>query len=143
MIAYLATMYKLYRQSATVRPEPHVRLQTLGKKTKQQHEQQMTSAERKPTTSMHVRHVRALNIYMYTAILLQFAVVSLISTIGSKVPGLSWLSYVVYIKNIGNPVIYYCFVPKFREGVKASARALFGPKQSNGLNCLKFLDIDS
>ena len=66
-------------------------------------------------------HVKALKIY--TAILLQFMISTIICAVGINVKQM-WAYYFFYINHIGNPVIYYCFVPKFREGVKASARAL-------------------
>ena len=71
-------------------------------------------------------HVQALKIY--TAILLQFMLSTLLCTVGYVVLHQRWMVYFFWINHIGNPVIYYCFVPKFKAGVKESARALLHRK---------------
>ena len=63
-------------------------------------------------------HVQALKIYM--AILLQFLLANAISLVGISVFGQLWMAYFFYINHIGNPLIYYVFVPKFRESTKAA-----------------------
>ena len=67
-------------------------------------------------------HVQALKIY--TAILLQFMIASVIALAGISLFNERKLVYLFSTNNIANPLIYYCFVQKFREGVKESARAL-------------------
>ena len=114
LIIYPATAYKLYRQNTAVQPQPQVQGKTL-----KQSEGQATKTDAKKRRI----HVEAMKIY--TAILLQFLLASIVSTVGIVIFKKIWMGYFFYINHIGNPVIYYCFVPKFREGVKECARTLF------------------
>ena len=119
-IIYPTTAYKLYRQSATIRPQPKNRLQKADKSGQVSTSQpQPTSSDSESTTSMHVRALK-----IYTAILLQLILASGFSMLAGLI-GRRWMAYVFFINHIGNPVIYYCFVPKFREGVKKYTRAFF------------------
>ena len=116
-IIYPATAYKLYRQSATVKPQPQLQLHSSAK-LKQE------TSKQPQTTSPDARrmHVQALKIYI--AILLQFILSSILSTMGCIIFERYWMLYFFYFNHVGNPVIYYCFVAKFREGVKKSAKTM-------------------
>ena len=120
-VTYTTTAYKLYRQNAIIRPQPQIQLQKIENHAPDNTNQpQPTSSDSASTTSMHVRAMK-----IYTAILLQFLLASIVSQLVITVFGQLWMVYFFYINHIGNPVIYYCFVPKFREGVKKHARAFF------------------
>ena len=77
-------------------------------------------------SSIPKMHVQALKIY--TAILLQFMLSTLLCTVGWVIFHERWMVYFFWINHVGNPVIYYCFVQKFREGVKESVRQLLQRK---------------
>ena len=111
LFVYPATAYKLYRQNATVRPQPQTRLETSGK-----------CSDNAVKSNKARLHVQALKIY--TTILLQFLLAYIASVALIVIFGQLWMGYFIYINHTCNPIIYYCFVPKFREGVKTSARAL-------------------
>ena len=116
-IIYPATAYKLYRQSTTIRPQTQIQLRKRDTQSQDNTNQpQPTSCDSESTTSMHVRALK-----IYTAILLQFMFASVVTNVGVTVFDYRWMCYFYFVNHIGNPVIYYCFVPKFREGVKASA----------------------
>ena len=60
-------------------------------------------------------HIQALKIY--TSIFLVFVVANAAATVVVLLD-VTWLSYVYCINHTANPVIYYCFVEKFRNRVK-------------------------
>ena len=138
VIVYPATAYKLYLKSATVHTQPQNSLRDVPKATQNNPQPMATPHNHKPITNTpHSKtscitklpdtntksmHVRALKIY--AAILLQFVMATLASSVMTVIFVERWALYFFYINHIGNPVIYYCFVPKFREGVKEIARAL-------------------
>ena len=112
LTVYPITAYKIYRQNVTVRPQLQIELKTPGKSggITTKHDQGNAS---------HL-HVQALKIY--TAILLQFLLASIVSFAGLVIFDKIWMAYFFFINHTCNPAIYYCFVPKFREGVKTRAR---------------------
>ena len=66
-------------------------------------------------------HVQALKIY--TTIFLWFVITnSAINFVVSN--GIVWLLYVCFVNHTINPVIYYCFVEKFRQSVNEYWRRL-------------------
>ena len=68
-------------------------------------------------------HVQALKIY--TTIFLWFVITN--SAINFVVSNdIVWLLYVCFVNHTINPVIYYCFVEKFRQSVKENWRRLIG-----------------
>ena len=71
-------------------------------------------------------HVTALMIY--TAIFLQHLLAALLSNVMFSVINRRWAFYFFYINHIGNPVIYYALVPKFREGVKENLSKMIACK---------------
>ena len=114
VIVYPATAYKLYLQSTRIHPQPEKQASVNSTKSAPNN----TSGEGNKTEM----HVQAFKIYM--AILIQLFASPVVSNTGLLIIGSSWPLYFYFINHIGNPVIYYCFVPRFRDGVKASARAL-------------------
>ena len=118
MIAYPATAYKLYRQSTAVQPQLQVRLRDLMTKGRGTAQPSAQSDVKKSQL-----HEQALKIY--TAILLQSMMSTLLSMVGYVLFDLHWMLYFFWINHIGNPVIYYLLVPKFRAGVKESVRVLY------------------
>ena len=118
MIAYPATAYKLYRQSNAVRPQSQIQLRNT--KTIQHGNIQVAPKSDVNKSQMHVQALK-----IYTAILLQFLISTLLCIIGFVIFHQRWMIYICWINHIGNPVIYYCFVPKFREGVNGISRKLF------------------
>ena len=103
IILYPATAYKLYRLNAIVRPQPQIRLQNMRTTFK-------CNDHGKPGPKVkHAQmHVQALKIY--TAILLQFMLSTLLCTVGWVIFHERWMVYFFWINHVGNPVIYYCFV---------------------------------
>ena len=61
---------------------------------------------------------------IYVAVLTQMLVAITVCVIGVIWFKKQWMVYFVYLNNIGNPVIYYWFVPKFREATKAYFKKL-------------------
>ena len=116
LIIYPSTAYKLYRQNTSVQPQSQVQ-----RKTQMPSEPDKGQAT-KPDAKKRRLHVEAMKIY--TAILLQFLLVYVIGGAGVVFFDKMWMAYFSYINHIGNPVIYYCFVQKFRDGIKESAGAL-------------------
>ena len=122
LIVYPTTAYKLYRQSVRIRPQTQTPLGTLNKPQQGKSE----NPELKRTSSgadATPLHVRALMIYV--AVLIQMLVAISLSAIGILLIGKQWMVYFIYLNHIGNPVIYYCFVPKFRKAAKERARMVF------------------
>ena len=68
-------------------------------------------------------HIQALRIYV--SIFLAFVVAYLLLMVSAAVIS-PWLTYGYYINHTINPVIYYCFVEKFRSSVKEYLRRLSG-----------------
>ena len=117
VIVYPATAYKLYRQNTTVRPQPQTQIH--DNRRVQQFNSQKTTTSGIKKSQMHVQALK-----IYTAILLQFAFSTMLCLVALALRVHVWMVYFFWINHIGNPVIYYCFVPKFREAAKKSARAL-------------------
>ena len=68
-------------------------------------------------------HAQALKIY--TTIFLVFLVANgVVYFVISN--GFLWLIYVYFINHTVNPVIYYCFIEKFRQSVKEYWSRLIG-----------------
>ena len=123
-IIYPATAYTLYQQSASVRPQSHTRLQQTAEHTAVVTQKSQTSST---DTKKRQLHIQALMIY--SAILLQFVLATMISSVGIVLFKQRWMVYIYFLNHIGNPVIYYSFVPKFREGVKEGVLALWRKKE--------------
>ena len=119
MIVYPITAYKLYLQNASIQPKAQPQLPNGGPSA--QNNPQTAPASTEETKS--IMHKQALKIY--TAILVQFMIFTLLCVIGDVVFYQRWAVYFFFFNHIGNPVIYYLFVPKFRDGVKENARKLF------------------
>ena len=117
LVVYPTTAYKLYRRSLSVQPKPQPRQRSGGLAT--QNKRKTSNLDLVPKGRMHVQALK-----IYSAILLQFMLSTLFCVVGDVVFNQRWVVYVFFFNHIGNPVIYYCFVPKFRESVKASARFL-------------------
>ena len=66
-------------------------------------------------------HLQALKIY--TSIFVTFVVAYLVFIVAAVLLS-PWLGYGYYINHTANPVIYYCFVKKFRKSVKEYWRRL-------------------
>ena len=68
-------------------------------------------------------HVQALKIY--SAIFLVFVLTNSVA-VALGVLEIKYFVYVYNMKHLANPVIYYCFVEKFRQSVKEYWRRLTG-----------------
>ena len=68
-------------------------------------------------------HIQALKIY--TAIFLVFVLTNA-TAVALGVLKIRYFVYVYNMKHLANPVIYYCFVEKFRNSVKEYWRRLTG-----------------
>ena len=126
--AYTATALKLYAQGRALRQQTHrtntVQLRSISRATgtAANTAQERARAEQQPGKK-RAKHVQALKIY--TSILLLFFVANLASiTIGLF--DMKWMTYVYYVNHTANPLIYYCFVEKFRQSVKEYWRRLTG-----------------
>ena len=129
--AYAATALKLYDQGRAIRPQTQrtddAALETIGRaidaaKTPQE----LARAEQQPAPAMsrkRAMHVRALKIY--TAIFLVFVLTNSMA-VALNLLKITYFVYVYHIKFLANPVIYYCFVEKFRNSVKEYWRRLSG-----------------
>ena len=128
IVSYIATALKLYAQGRALRQQTHrtntVQLRSISRATgtAANTAQERARAEQQPGKK-RAMHVQALKIY--TSILLLFFVANLASiTIGLF--DMKWMTYVYYVNHTANPLIYYCFVEKFRQGVKEYWRRLTG-----------------
>ena len=74
-----------------------------------------TAAHAKTAASKRVMHIQALKIY--TSIFLVFLIANSTIIVATTLVS-PWVAYGYYINHTVNPVIYYCFVPKFRNSVK-------------------------
>ena len=120
LILYPATAFKLYRQSRNVKPLPTRLSRLRSQATGGQVDAKPTSTEVK-TNSMHVQALK-----IYTAISLQFLLLNLLVLGAVLIWRQLWMPYFFFINHIGNPVIYYCFVRKFREGLHQALRSCAG-----------------
>ena len=111
LTVYPATACKLYRLNRNVKP--------LNRSDKKDHSK--TASTEVKTNSMHVQALK-----IYTAVLLQFLLSNLLVVSAIVLCGKRWMLYFFFINHIGNPVIYYCFVGKFREGIHQALRSCAG-----------------
>ena len=119
---YSATALKLYTQGRAIRPRGSnvVAPKTISQRTTTV---QAAEAERASTTwtkqpppgKKRAMHIQALKIY--TSIFLVFVGANAAATVVA-LRDVKWLSYIYCINHMANPVIYYCFVEKFRKRVK-------------------------
>ena len=77
--------------------------------------------EKVPSKATRKMHVQAIKVYSSIFLLFTLSLVSLVIVILSN--SVVW-SYVYFLNHIGNPIIYYVFVPKFRETVNMYCRHL-------------------
>ena len=82
--------------------------------SRQKHE----TAQSKATRKMHVQAIK-----VYSSIFLLFTL-SLVSLVMIILTHISVFAYVYSINHVGNPIIYYVFVPKFREAVNGYCKYL-------------------
>ena len=75
-------------------------------------------AQSKATQKMHVQAIK-----VYSSIFLLFTV-SLFSLVMIILTNSLVLAYVYSLNHVGNPIIYYVFVPKFREAVNRYCKTL-------------------
>ena len=127
--AYTATALKLYVQRRAIRPQTQrtddIVLRAVTQATDAATTaQELARAEPAPPGKKRAMHIQALKIY--TAILLVFVVTNLASA-AIALLGMKWLTYVGYVsRTAAHPVIYYCFVEKFRSSVKEYWHRLTG-----------------
>ena len=127
---YPAVAMKLYKQGHTVRPgashSSKARAITsrieanssLGPSANARTSQlaDATQTQTKLILSKRAMHIQALKIYAAIFLVFVFAYVVAISAETFNSP---WLGYAYYsINHTANPIIYYCFVEKFRNSVK-------------------------
>ena len=120
LTAYPAVAVKLYQQKRTIKPQASDAQSATGGASH-------ASAAQKPATNLFSRpramHAQALKIY--TTIFLVFLVANgVVYFVISN--GFLWLIYVYFINHTVNPVIYYCFIEKFRQSVKEYWSRLIG-----------------
>ena len=60
-------------------------------------------------------HVQAIKVYSSIFLLFTLSLAAIVIILWSANP--AW-AYVYFLNHTGNPIIYYVFVPKFRETVK-------------------------
>ena len=116
---YSATAFKLYRQNS-IKPQ-HIHLRDVAAEpqgTEVTEEQSVKVIKRR---SMHIQALK-----IYAAIFVQFVLCIVVSGVLINILKQRWTSYFFFINHICNPVIYFCFVPKFREGVCDVKRKLCG-----------------
>ena len=129
--AYTATALKLYTQGRTIRPRETnmVAHNTISKRSATAQATAVATtkgsgtATEQPLWKKRVMHIQALKIY--TSIFLVFVVANAAATVVVLLD-VKWLSYVYCINHTANPVIYYCFVEKFRRRVKEYCGRLTG-----------------
>ena len=113
--AYSATALKLFAQGRAIRPRgTNARAATAQAATVATAKGPSTGTEQ-PPWKKRAMHIQALKIY--TSIFLVFVVANAAATVVVLLD-VTWLSYVYCINHTANPVIYYCFVEKFRNRVK-------------------------
>ena len=117
---YSATALKLYAQGRATRPRGTnvVTPKTISQRTTQATEAERASTawtKQPPPGKKRAMHIQALKIY--TSIFLVFVGANAAATVVA-LRDVKWLSYVYCINHMANPVIYYCFVEKFRKRVK-------------------------
>ena len=111
--AYTATALKLSAQGRAFRPQIAAQDQPRV--------QQQPPPQAPMLGQKRAMHIQALKIY--TSILLLFVLTNLAS-IGIGLLELRYMTYVYYLNHTANPLIYYCFVAKFRTSVKEYWRQL-------------------
>ena len=129
--AYTAIALKLYAQRRVIRPQTQraddIALRTISQAATDAAtaaQDLARAAEPAPPGKKRAMHIQALKIY--TSILLVFVVTNLASA-AIALLGMKWLTYVGYIsRTAAHPVIYYCFVEKFRNSVKEYWHRLTG-----------------
>ena len=119
IVSYIATALKLYVQGRAIRPKTE---RTVSTTTAQE---RRTEAEQQPPPpalgKRRAMHIQALKIY--TSILFAFFVANLAAA-AVALFDMKWMMYVCYVNYTANPLIYYCFVEKFRNSVKEYWRRL-------------------
>ena len=135
--AYAATALKLYAPRRAIRPQAQrtndVALKTISRASDAATKaQERARAEQQPPPpappppapgKKRAMHVQALKIY--TAIFLVFALTNAMA-VALNMLEITYFVYVYHMKHLANPVIYYCFVNKFRNSVKEYWRRLTG-----------------
>ena len=117
--AYLAVAMKLFKQGRSVGLRARRTTTGVGPRetagpsatevTKQ------TATQAKTASSKRAMHIQALKIYTSIFLIYLVAYLMIIASGALQSP---WLAYGYYINHTVNPVIYYCFVEKFRNSVK-------------------------
>ena len=131
--AYTATALKLYAQRRAIRPQAQ-RTNDIALKTISRASDAATKAQERARTEQQppppappgkkrAMHIQALKIY--TAIFLVFALTNAMA-VALNMLEITYFVYVYHMKHLANPVIYYCFVNKFRNSVKEYWRRLTG-----------------
>ena len=117
--AYTATALKLYAQGRAMQqkktkivPKQSQHDASANRATSQA---DSTAPLQTPPKQQRAMHIQALKIY--TSVFLLFFV-SYFSLVIWRAFDIKWMIYFYYINHTLNPVIYYCFVEKFRTSVK-------------------------
>ena len=118
--AYPAVALKLYTQRRSVGPQAS-RSNTAMRQPSATEATNQTAAQTKTAASKRAMHIQALKIY--ASIFLAFLIANSILIVAAVLVS-PWAAYGYYINHTVNPVIYYCFVEKFRKSVKKYWRRL-------------------
>ena len=132
--AYTATALKLYAQRRAIRLRTQhtndVAPNTISEAIDAVENAQEHAAQQPPSPApapaagkKRAMHIQALKIY--TAIFLVFLITNSLAVL-LGVLNRRYFVYVYTMKHLANPVIYYCFVEKFRQSVKENWRRLTG-----------------
>ena len=132
--AYTATALKLYAQRRAIRLRTQhtndVAPNTISEaidavENAQEHAtpEQQPAPTPAPAGKKRAMHIQALKIY--TAIFLVFLITNSLAVL-LGVLNRRYFVYIYTMKHLANPVIYYCFVEKFRQSVKKNWRRLNG-----------------
>ena len=124
---YPAVALKLYKQGRSVGLYNNrlkagtVPRQAAGHASATEAANKTATQAKTAAASKRAMHIQALKIY--TSIFLAFVVAYLMFVV-SAVSLSMWPGYGYYINHTANPVIYFCFVEKFRNSVKEYWRRL-------------------
>ena len=133
--SYASTGRKLYVQGRAVRPQNVKRISavdlnnysgTAADTAAAATTAETTAQERRTRTEQQPGKKRAMHIQalkIYTSILFAFFVANLAAA-AVALFDMKWMMYVCYVNYTANPLIYYCFVEKFRNSVKEYWRRL-------------------
>ena len=116
LVLYTATAIKLYRKNRTRRLSKSRLIELLN--IEQTPNVELT---RRRTRSIHIQALK-----IYTAIFVQFLFAIVVSGVLIGILKQRWTCYFFFINHVGNPVIYYCSVRRFKVGVNNAIAKLWG-----------------